>query len=226
MVHHHYFLCKQPHMTLDEFYTYWRRRHVKASPTPILNLRRYIQGHRVAVPRGDAPFDGVTEAWYDSLEAMLEQRRHFTHELAMKDEAEFIDHRRVDILTTLDDVILDGEKKRGMIKGVFLVKRKASMLRPDFKRYWKEVHAPLALKLPGLRRYVQSHTVDEAYEWAEPRWDGVAHLYFDDAQAAEKAMTSDVYINESGPDVDKFIGTVLGLWVQEHHILPVDERPK
>ena len=213
-------------MTLEEFYTYWRRRHVKASPTPILNLRRYIQGHRVAVPRGDAPFDGVTEAWYDSLEAMLEQRRHVTHDLAIKDEAEFIDHRRVDILTTLDDIILDGEKKRGMIKGVFLVKRKPTFLRADFKRYWKEVHAPLALKLPGLRRYVQSHAVDEAYEWAEPRWDGVAHLYFDDAQAAEKAMTSDVYLNESGPDVDKFIGTASGFWVQEHHILPVEERPK
>jgi uncharacterized protein (TIGR02118 family) len=226
MVHHHYFLCKQPHMTLDEFYTYWRRRHVKASPTPILNLRRYIQGHRVANPRGDAPFDGVTETWYDSLEAMLEQRRHFTHELAMKDEAEFIDHRRVDVLTTLDDVALDGEKKRGMIKGVFLVKRKPSMLRAEFKRHWKEVHAPLALKLPGLRRYVQSHTVDEAYEWAEPRWDGVAHLYFDDAEAAERAMVSEVYIKESGPDVEKFIGASTGFWVQEHHILPVDERPR
>jgi uncharacterized protein (TIGR02118 family) len=226
MVHHHYFLCKQPHMTLEEFYTYWRRRHVKASPTPILNLRRYIQGHRVTLPRGDAPFDGVTEAWYDSLEGMLEQRRHFTHELAIKDEAEFIDHRHVDILTTLDDVVLDGEKKRGMIKGVFLIKRKPSLLRADFKRYWREVHAPLALKLPGLRRYVLSHAVDEAYEWAEPRWDGVAHLYFDDAQAAERALVSEVFIKESWPDVEKFAGTVTGMWVQEHHILPVEERPK
>jgi hypothetical protein len=68
--------------------------------------------------------------------------------------------------------------------------------------------------------------VDEAYEWAEPRWDGVAHLYFDDAQAAEKAMTSDVYLKESGPDTDKFIATASGFWVQEHHILPVEERPK
>jgi uncharacterized protein (TIGR02118 family) len=226
MVHHHYFLCKQPHMTLEEFYTYWRRRHVKASPTPILNLRRYIQGHRAPVPRGNAPFEGVTEAWYDSLDAMLEQRRHVTHDLAMKDEAEFIDHRRVDILTTTDDIILDGEKKRGMIKGVFLIKRKPTLLRADFKRYWKEVHAPIALKLPGLRRYVQSHAVDEAYEWAEPRWDGVAHLYFDDAQTAERALVSDTFIKESYPDVDKFVSVMSGMWVQEHHILPVEERPK
>ncbi len=226
MVHHHYFLCKQPHMTLEEFYTYWRRRHVKASPTPILNLRRYIQGHRVNVPRGSAPFDGVTEAWYDSLDGMLEQRRHFTHELAIKDEAEFIDHRRVDILTTTDDVILDGEKKRGMVKGVFLIKRKPTLLRADFKRYWKEVHAPIALKLPGLRRYVQCHAVDDAYEWAEPRWDGVAHIYFDDAQAAERATVSEGFIKESWPDVDKFVGSIAEMWVQEHHILPVEERPK
>jgi uncharacterized protein (TIGR02118 family) len=213
-------------MTLDEFYTYWRRRHVKASPTPILNLRRYIQGHRVAQPRGDAPFDGVAETWYDSLEAMLEQRRHATHELAIRDEAEFIDHRRVEALTTLDEVMLDGQKKRGMIKGVFLIKRKPTLLRADFTRYWKEVHAPLALKLPGLRRYVQSNAVDEAYDWAEPRWDGVAHLYFDDAQAADQAFVSQVFLSESSPDVEKFVGAMTGLWVQEHHILPVDERPK
>jgi uncharacterized protein (TIGR02118 family) len=157
---------------------------------------------------------------------MLEQRRHFTHELAIKDEAEFIDHRRVDILTCTDDVILDGEKKRGMVKAVFLIKRKPTLLPADFKRYWKEVHAPITLKLPGLRRYVQCHAVDEAYEWAEPRWDGVAHLYFDDAQAAERATVSDVFIKESTPDVDKFVGAFFEMWVQEHHILPVEERPK
>ncbi len=113
-----------------------------------------------------------------------------------------------------------------MIKGVFLLKRKPAFLRADFKRYWKDVHAPLVLKLPGLRRYVLSHAVDEAYEWAEPRWDGVAHLYFDDAQAAERALVSDTFINESYPDVDKFVSVMTGMWVQEHHILPVEERPK
>src|SRR5271167_2915104 len=116
----------------------------------------------------------------------------------------------VDILTTLDDLVLDGEKKRGMIKGVFLLKRKPAFLRADFKRYWKDVHAPLVKKLPGLRRYVLSHTVDEAYEWAEPRWDGVAHLYFDDAQAAERALVSDTFNKESYPDLDKFVSVMTG----------------
>jgi uncharacterized protein (TIGR02118 family) len=156
---------------------------------------------------------------------MLEQRRHFTHELAMKDEAEFIDHRRIDILTANDDLVLDGAKKRGMVKAVFLIKRKPYMMRDEFKRYWKEVHAPMALKLPGLRRYLQCHTVDEAYEWAEPRWDGVAHLYFDDAQAAERATVSNAFIKEVWPDVDRFVSNVVEMWVTEHHILPVEERP-
>jgi len=35
------------------------------------------------------------------------------------------------------------------------------MTHDQFVRHWVEVHAPLALAVPGLRRYVQSHIVDE-----------------------------------------------------------------
>jgi len=35
------------------------------------------------------------------------------------------------------------------------------MTHDQFVRHWVEVHAPRALAVPGLRRYVQSHIVDE-----------------------------------------------------------------
>src|SRR5262249_53460559 len=47
-----------------------------------------------------------------------------------------------------------------MIKSISLLTRKAWMTHDQFVRHWVEVHAPLAL-VPGLRRYVQSHIVDE-----------------------------------------------------------------
>jgi len=48
-----------------------------------------------------------------------------------------------------------------MIKSISLLTRKAGMTHDQFVRHWVEVRAPLALAVPGLRRYVQSHIVDE-----------------------------------------------------------------
>jgi uncharacterized protein (TIGR02118 family) len=76
------------------------------------------------------------------------------------------------------------------IKGIFMVKRRVGITLKDFRKQWREAHGPATLKVPGVRGLGQSLTVDPAYTWAEPRWDGVAHVWFDDAAAAEAAMAS------------------------------------
>src|SRR5262249_24084136 len=48
-----------------------------------------------------------------------------------------------------------------MIKSIGLLTRKASLSHQEFVKHWLEVHAPLAHAVPGVRRYVQSHIVDE-----------------------------------------------------------------
>jgi uncharacterized protein (TIGR02118 family) len=78
----------------------------------------------------------------------------------------------------------------GAVKGVFVVKRRAGLTLASFRKQWRDRHAPTVLKAPGVRGYVQSLTLDAAYTWAEPRWDGVAHLWFDDEAAAQRAMGS------------------------------------
>ena len=60
----------------------------------------------------------------------------------------------------------------------------------EFRKYWIEVHGGLGAKLPGLRRYVQSHLIDEAYLYARPHFDGVAQLWFDNALAMRAAFQS------------------------------------
>jgi uncharacterized protein (TIGR02118 family) len=44
--------------------------------------------------------------------------------------------------------------------------------------------------MPGLRRYVQSHLIDEAYLYGTPRFDGVAQLWFDSPAAFAEAFAS------------------------------------
>ena len=106
------------------------------------------------------------------------------------DEPNFIDMTRVESLATTDTVVKEHPAPGNAVKGVFIVKRRAGLTLPSFRKQWRERHAPAVLKAPGVSGYVQSLTLDAAYTWAEPRWDGVAHLWFDDAAAAERAMAS------------------------------------
>ena len=46
-----------------------------------------------------------------------------------------------------------------MIKVVSVLQRKPGMSVEDFQAYWLNKHAPIVSRLPGLRRYVQSHTL-------------------------------------------------------------------
>lgn len=81
-----------------------------------------------------------------------------------------------------------------MIKRVSLLTRKAGLTREQFARHWLEVHAPLAHAVPGLRRYVQSHIVEE---YRRPdiattpiELDGIAELWFEDRATMARALAS------------------------------------
>jgi uncharacterized protein (TIGR02118 family) len=70
-----------------------------------------------------------------------------------------------------------------MMKIVAIVKRKPGMAVEAFQEHWRTRHADVVRKLPGLRRYVQSHTLLAGYRKGEPAWDGIAELWFDDTEA-------------------------------------------
>ena len=70
-----------------------------------------------------------------------------------------------------------------MVKVVAIVKRKPEMSVEAFQEYWRTRHADVVAKLPGLRRYVQSHTLASGYRKGTPVWDGIAELWYDDTNA-------------------------------------------
>jgi uncharacterized protein (TIGR02118 family) len=197
MIHYHYFITHKPSLSLEEFYRYWREKHPLAGGRTELT-RRYIQSHRIPEPDGDCIYDGVAEVWWDNADAMVEAGRT-TGRKFRADEPNFIDMTRVESLATNDTVIKEQPAPGTAVKGIFVVKRRVGITLADFRKQWREVHGPLTLKVPGLRGLVQSLTVNAAYMWAEPRWDGVAHLWFDDAAAAKTAMAS-VEMRASGAD--------------------------
>jgi len=90
-----------------------------------------------------------------------------------------------------------------MVKAIYLIRRKPGMSGEDFHRYWREVHGPIAARIPGLRRYVQCHAVDAGLG-AAADYDGAAEVWFDDMDTLRRAAASPEYA-EAREDERRFI---------------------
>jgi uncharacterized protein (TIGR02118 family) len=76
-----------------------------------------------------------------------------------------------------------------VLKFVVVCYRRPDWSREEFRRYFRDVHGPLAEQIPGLRRYVQSFVQPEPRR--DPPWDAVVELWFDGREAMEAAWASD-----------------------------------
>jgi len=72
-----------------------------------------------------------------------------------------------------------------MFKRMTLLRRVPHHTQPQFRAHWAQVHAPLVLRLPGIRRYVQNDIVA-----ADAAYDGIVELWFDDEAALRAAFAS------------------------------------
>ena len=109
-----------------------------------------------------------------------------------------------------------------MIKTIGLLTRKQDWTPEQFVKYWVEIHAPLAHKVPGLRRYVQSHIRDERTRAdipaTEVEIDGIAELWFDDQAALETASRTPE-MKALHADGALFIGRIKSYIVEEKIIV-------
>ena len=109
-----------------------------------------------------------------------------------------------------------------MIKTIGLLARKSGWTHQQFMTHWIEIHAPLAHAVPGLRRYVQNHILDERTrtDIAELAVDidGIAELWFDDRAALEAAARSPE-MQALHADGALFIGRIRSYVVEEKTIV-------
>ena len=112
-----------------------------------------------------------------------------------------------------------------MIKVMEIVRRRAGMDVEAFQAYWLDVHGPIVSRLPGLRRYVQSHPRLGGYRRGDMPFDGIAELWFDD-KAALAAIASTVEFAAAKADEPNFIDTesLIELVVDDHLIKKVDAQ--
>jgi uncharacterized protein (TIGR02118 family) len=109
-----------------------------------------------------------------------------------------------------------------MIKTVGLLTRKSGCTHEQFTKHWVGTHAPLAHKVPGLRRYVQNHIRRERtradIEATAVEIDGIAELWFDDQAALETASRTPE-MKALHADGALFIGRIKSYIVEEKVIV-------
>jgi len=111
-----------------------------------------------------------------------------------------------------------------MVKALSYFKRKPGMPVEDFQAYWRQRHPDVVTKLAGVRRYVQSHTLPQAYAKGEPAYDGIAEVWFDDTDAMRRLAGSPEY-EAVRADEARFIDhATMGLLITEEHVI-VDGDP-
>jgi len=76
-----------------------------------------------------------------------------------------------------------------MLKFMVVLQRRQGMSAAEFVKHLREVHGPLARRLPGLRKYVQNYPAADPTRKA-PAWGAIVELYWDDRIAMEAAWRS------------------------------------
>ena len=96
---------RKPGMSLEEFHKYWLDHHGGLAirlREKMPGMKRYVQSHTLPGAATDMlqasrgaldPFDGITEAWFDSVESMADggEDAQVAAVAMLKDEGEFLD---------------------------------------------------------------------------------------------------------------------------------------
>lgn len=102
-----------------------------------------------------------------------------------------------------------------MFKLITLLTKKQAMSDEEFAKYLLEVHAALAKKMPGLRRYVLN--IVQRPPNREPEYHAVAELWFDDRENMKRAFSSPEG-ELTQKDTGEFASRTTTLFIEEHEI--------
>ncbi|MGP1676475.1 MAG: EthD domain-containing protein [Burkholderiales bacterium] len=188
-------LKRRPGMSVEDFQHYWRYKH-----GPLVagraQVRRHVQSHALlqGYQKGELLFDGIGETWFDSAQVYAAYRQDPATSFILADQAKFVDRSRTVVMPVDVHVIKAGAMFQDAVKNIELVNRRPAMALESFRRYWRDVHGPIASRIPALQRYEQNHLLPGADAAASaPPYDGVAVAWFASTSDMKKGATTPEY---------------------------------
>ena len=212
---------RSPGLAVEHFQARWHRVHgpmVAAWP----GVRRYVQSHALlqGYAKGELIFDGIAEAWFDSAEDHEAfQRWSATGAMAAVEE-DLLD-RSCSVVMPVDvHVIKDEGAPVNAVKNIEFVNRRPGMALEPFRAYWREVHGPIASRIPVLRRYEQNHLKREAYAAdPAPRYDGLAITWFESTADMKRGTSTPQYAATRADEANFLPEGHLPIIITREHVL-------
>lgn len=155
------------------------------------------QGYR----RGELLFDAIVEIGPTPSEETLAALRG----PALAPLGPLLDQSRTVVMPVDVHVIKDGPKPPHAVKNIEFVNRRAGVPLGEFRAYWRNVHGPLAARIPVLPRYEQWHLAMGEYgAGREPAYDGLAVTWFASTADMRAGTTTPEYV-ETRADEPNFL---------------------
>ena len=209
-----YVIERRADVPAKEFHDYWLKSHgprVRGHAAAI-RAKRYVQSHTIDTPMNEAlravrgmapPVPGITEVWWDSLEAFQSAGADPQGVAAFRDLAEdedtFIDVAKSQVFLTDEKFIFDftgGVKFDAQaVKCTYLLQRRHDLTPEACHETWLKDHGPLVAsfgRATHMARYIQSHTIAPqinagfvAARGLAPPLDGITEVWFASTDALE-----------------------------------------
>jgi uncharacterized protein (TIGR02118 family) len=111
----------------------------------------------------------------------------------------------------------------GQVSIISVLSRRKGQSVADFRKYWLEVHGPIAAKIPGLKRYEQNHVIDSrqlGISHARGDWhvDGFVELEFQD-QASFEAAQNSPELAAARADEPAFVSAITIMTCEKHVVV-------
>jgi uncharacterized protein (TIGR02118 family) len=208
---------RKPGLSVEAFQSEWGGAHAeKALRVP--GLRGYVQSHVLlsGYRKGEPFCDGVAEMWFADAAALGAARASRELAEARADADRFRESSTQGAMLTIERLIKDGPKPRTGVKNVEFVVRRRDLDVGEFHRYWREHHGPLAARIVPVRRYVQSHAVDDP---STRLYDGIASTWFDDTDAMRASAATEEYRLTRADEANFVVGHLPFVITREHVLM-------
>lgn len=106
-----------------------------------------------------------------------------------------------------------------MIKLVYCIAKKPGLSDDEFFRYWRDVHAPIGARIPGIRRFVQSRRVSVPSDTHRPDFDGLVELWFENAESLLAARQSPEWEASTRDEANFIDHSRVAYFVSEEHVV-------
>jgi uncharacterized protein (TIGR02118 family) len=208
-------------MSRADFAKYYVEQHTKVGGGFPGHLK-YVGSPALQSANGDdPPFDAVAELWFADVDTLSKAFTGDMWEKARKDHPNVVSGRIM--FVTEEHVLMEQPPfGSGAVKYVGLLSRKDNMSREDFRSYWFEKHAPLALQTPGIRGYracpaICSANGDSLISNREaPQFDGVVEMWFDSVEAFNESFRDPFWDQLRNDYYQNFAMNRVQLVVEEH----------